>query len=702
MSSIRQKIIDNGRIPLMSKEGVSELVRVSTEFLRNGQIELKDGRVYRGYNTTRIIRLEGHKESPPNEHVDESFISETRCAVLCAILKKLREEKDINKVRQGIARVFSSAAYMSDDEIRAIINTPDEILYGYFVEGKGSMPEALKTMYEEYTHHAEHAGGREELPYECVSGNSANNTYRIYMNLPQNKTTYEFWKRFRIKCVERGVSYDAKTSNSEGGGITLDGQIIYVAEEEADIVLGILEELAVEIPEITEVAGTPISGAVQYSYYSIANAKIQGGNTYNNACNSLTMRAYYIAVAREILKDSEYCSKLTPRQLECLQIVANYENHKPEVANGEISQIGGKILLNRRGVPDNVSDIVTDYVRTHNVEDVPGFEAGFEEILLKLFSCFNYGDFEHTDMPIALPKEFYEGMDMSAPKRESKATPKSTAAPKTATTSAKPKKSFASMNEREQAKAITENVDDAFIVLLNEYLNTCDADPVLATKILLFKLSQLKKQYMEVAEANGLVGTPKYEHMMNMFSKFEQFPMYKLSPAKSARENKEDEKRYYEGLAPRVKGLAGNVRTVLSSFDKREDKELAEAAEAETKSNETEKRKQLIENIVDIMLEIFKEFNDNFNADPAKATEIFLTKLAQLRREYVVAASFIGGTKTTQQHQLVMKAFERFKDNPVYTGDSSGKRQYYENIAWDVRRDAQVVANKLDMFDVKD
>ena len=262
----------------------------------------------------------------------------------------------------------------------------------------------------------------------------------------------------------------------------------------------------------------------------------------------------------------------------------------------------------------------------------------------------------------------------------------------------KPKKNFASMSEKEQSKVVNEKVDDAAMVIIDEFLVNCDANPAQAVTTMLSKLRELKAQYMAVAEANGLVGTPKYEYMMHKFALFEQFSKYTIVPGKSMLDNKEAEKKHYAAL----KGKARTIRMMLANFDKAEDKELAEAAEVESKSNEIEARQQLVENIVDIMLEIFKEFDENFMEDPAKATEVFLTKMAQLKSEYRVASALVKDAKTTSQHQLVMKAFERFNDNPVYAGDPSGKQQYYENMAWDVRRDAQVVANKLDMFDVKD
>ena len=265
-----------------------------------------------------------------------------------------------------------------------------------------------------------------------------------------------------------------------------------------------------------------------------------------------------------------------------------------------------------------------------------------------------------------------------------------------------PEKTNMEVARKQRAKFVSENVDDTFIIVLNEYLSKCDASPVEATETLFSKLSQLKAEYTKVAQAENLTDTPKYEYMMSMFRVFESFPRFTDDPSKGSGVNFVNKRKHYLSLMPMIKGRATTFKGALTNFDQIEDKELANNEQISARESEVENRRNLVENIVDIIMEMFEEFNNNFLSDPAKSTEVLLTKLSQLKREYMVASALVSGTRTTKKYGLIMKAFERFEANQLYKGESAGKQQYYESVAWKVKQDVQIVGQKIENLDVMD
>ena len=258
---------------------------------------------------------------------------------------------------------------------------------------------------------------------------------------------------------------------------------------------------------------------------------------------------------------------------------------------------------------------------------------------------------------------------------------------------------------KSRAKFVAENADDTLILILNEYINTCDANPAQSAETLFTKIAQLKAEYMKVAAENGLTDTPKYGYIMNIIKVFESFPRFVDDPTKGNAINMGNKRKHYTSLMPQIKGRANTLRVSLSSFDRIEDKELAE--EAKSRPSETETRREIVRNIAPNMIEVLEEFNKNFMSNPARSAETLLVKLAQLKRQYMVAATLVNGAKATSEHKLVMKCFEKILDNPNYTlceGSESEKKEHYEIFAWDIKNDVSKIVRKLEDFlvDVQD
>jgi len=257
-----------------------------------------------------------------------------------------------------------------------------------------------------------------------------------------------------------------------------------------------------------------------------------------------------------------------------------------------------------------------------------------------------------------------------------------------------------------EARQVVQNIDDAMIKVTQEYLANYEADPVGATEKYLYKMGQLKKQYVESAEICGTTETPKHEFIMNTFETVEEHKLYKPTVRKTAAENAEAKKQYYTEMSGDVKETATRVGGVLSTFDKAEDieeKEKESATVERPKTRDSEYRKNIVDNVVEMMEEIFYEFIESFNANPenaAAATHTFLTKMDQLRRDYMVSASLVSGAKATDKHKFVMGMFEQFGEFKIYSGESDGMKEYYEgddnmNMAWQVLHKAQASMGRV-------
>ena len=525
--------------------------------------------------------------------------------------------------------------------------------------------------------------------------------YRIYLNAPNSADRIKFFEIYIKKCIERGIPWTIKPDSSPK---TKDKVVIYVMDQFFDETIEVLEEIKEENPELIDLFGSPIPTGVNYSYYAIThNGGPTRNATYNKWVDHKIKMAFYYAISNQMISNSEFYDSLTEEEKALVNATANVDSYKEGLTFG----VFGRPLSSDESLK-KYEQILKKYCAMYNVE-TPEFVAEFEDAFLKFCSYSIFGDFDHINGEFTLPKEFFEGMGMEMQGKESTPKPSTpepaeeTSRPKTTST-----KSTSTGITREQHKNVVQNIDDAMMKVIQEYMSNFDKDPAGATETFLTKMAALKKQYLVSASAIGETNTPKFMYIINMFRIFDEFSMFKEDPTKGSGINLVNRKRHYREMAGAVKGRAQTIGMALANFDAAEDREAKEEKpEVKPKTDEKEQRRQLVENIGTIILGLFDEFLENYDRDPAGATAEFLTKLDKLKREYMVAASLMDGEKKSKRYTRAMHIFNKFEAYGVYKPESAkvDENTYYTTIAPHVKGETISLKNaviRLDDFDVKD
>lgn len=431
MISIRQKIATEGIIPALTTEGLSSIFKLVAT--RNPKLV---GGVYlsitsddKATKDTRNIVLKRSKKP-----LDGKIDNETRFKYEASIFKYLQKI-----VKEKIAKKQSAGYFdsLSKEELEVFLNLDIEKA---LVEDDA--PDFITDIYRRLCQlNNTHIGadivadsnGPSYLPFDVehkTKMDAKNNLpydYKIYINTPDSESLYKFFDKYIKKCIDKNIPWDSKPGFNSGNSV--DRTSLYVYEEYLDDVLQILEEIRREDPEIICECGSPMIGALNYSYYAIVDKSVRAGATYNDWFDSLCVEAFYCTIAEEVLKDSEFVKTLNEDEKQTLIMLAKMNgfedilkqmNNTP-MLSGEDSKIrqpaneqqifnfynatSGKninALLQKLNIYANTKVI-------NNQSKTDRLLSRFNYFLTTIASIKNFGDRTHADMPICLRQRFYEG-----------------------------------------------------------------------------------------------------------------------------------------------------------------------------------------------------------------------------------------------------------------------------------------------------
>lgn len=425
MSEIAKKILEEGIIPIMSDEGMWKALQM---------IQTNLGR------KTDISRELVLSDSKPAQ-----LTSSSSDAMLIA--KKNISNKIVEAIRKKIMEMEGSTIYVKSQNyfelLKSKINTKDNpnlqlgttanITFEQFMEIVNSSNSeesyvniskyGLASYYLDFEQ--EHTGKYDTSLYNLGKRVGPKYDYRIYLNSPDGDARIKFLELYAVKCIERGLPYDMKGiyNTSSTSSTELDKTVLYCDDKNLEDIISILEEIKVEQPELIALFGSPITSAINYSYYGICSRGTQTTNdydnpwlTYNDAVNRVFQMSYYNLLAKRV-KEIGLDRFLTEEEQKKLNNLINldYDCSQQEFE----SQILKNLKTDNKYLIELVKKHPEQFDLLSNKEDII---SKFRDNIKVVGSMLNFGDKEHTDMPLALLEEFYIdfGVEISS---EEKFTP---------------------------------------------------------------------------------------------------------------------------------------------------------------------------------------------------------------------------------------------------------------------------------------
>lgn len=227
---------------------------------------------------------------------------------------------------------------------------------------------------------------------------------RIYMNLPiDSQITYEFGLQYVLKCIDRKIPFDMKLIGSISHSHNdLDGTIFYSKNKYFNDHINILNEILEEHPEYKQYIGTPIYTGGHIidsdgnSYMAIAHAGpsfYKEIATYNDTVNVIINLSYTLACCKLI----KYYSAHFIRKLD--------NNLYKNISNIVYGELNLNTLKQLKEIQTSVRKEVFDFILYKRKQGeinflLQLFNDYMKDVFYSVVSLVNFGDLEHTDVPI--------------------------------------------------------------------------------------------------------------------------------------------------------------------------------------------------------------------------------------------------------------------------------------------------------------
>lgn len=396
MNTIRESIINNGTVPIISLEGSKCLIDEYISSVIEG----------RSYNTRKIELSSYKKPNDSSVSITEEESVEYTFRIVMLLIDKMRKISTLN----GDRNMYNSLpnAYKNNfsyEQFTQIFNLSEEEIMQEIKRYDGNDKKSFLNMLIANSRLKEDRIGKiEAVPYGNDRPHKKDADYRIYINTPNGKNRFEFLEAFIRRCIERNIPYEMK--GEEHTGDEKDRTCIYCFDEYFEETVRVLEEIKRENPELVSDIGTPIATGLNCSYYAITTSR--QGATYNYWFNRVSSHAINYLCANLIKSDIGYYSSLSEEERRQIDQISNIHNYSfdPE---GRFSGAS--------------NPIVNDYI-VRNREQImqPETYQKLIESLKMMCSIANFRDFKHSNFPISLDSDFYNQPELTVQsEREEKA-----------------------------------------------------------------------------------------------------------------------------------------------------------------------------------------------------------------------------------------------------------------------------------------
>lgn len=381
MNTIRESIVNNGNVPIISLEGSQCLI---DEYI-SSVVEK------RGYNT-RKVELSGYRK--PNDSstslTAEELEKYTFRIVMLLIdkMKKIRTLSGNRNLYDSLPNAYKNN-FSYEQFTQIFVLSEEEIIQEIKRYDENDKKSFLNMLIANSRLKEDRIGKIEAIPYGNDRPHKKDADYRIYINTPNGKNRFEFLEAFIRRCIEKSIPYEMK--GEEHTGDEKDRTCIYCFDEYFEETVRVLEEIKRENPELVSDIGTPIATGLNCSYYAITTSR--QGATYNYWFNRISSHAINYLCANLIKSDIGYYSSLSEEERRPIDQISSIHNYSfdPE---GRFSGAS--------------NPIVNDYI-VKNKERImqPETCQRLTESLKMMCSLANFRDFEHSSFPISLDSDFY-------------------------------------------------------------------------------------------------------------------------------------------------------------------------------------------------------------------------------------------------------------------------------------------------------
>ena len=400
--------LEEFNVPIMSDEGLTKVIEVYKKLYESGTYYLHSQK-YIG----NIVALSDSKI--PDEY-DKNIVDDInlkrQCSIriIIALLNAIKEDIYNNGIENYINNLkiqgYKPEGILNVETIYKAINYPIDILVKNISEGNTEkLPLFIKQLYINNYLNEEVIGLNNEMPFMIDKFNNDPETigqgkkrFRLYLNNSVSKSGYEFYCIFVEKLIRKRIPYTNKYNYNVKDNLRNDKSIFYFSTDYLQDVIGILDEIEMQYPDITSKFGTPLSICAQKSYYGISHIGTNGirKRTYNMHINDVTCMAFFIYFCKQFMLHGEVFHKLTDDEKNIVKKYAlglNNESVVHEITNGMFNQ--------------DYSIICTIIKKYSNKFNYGSNLNDYRNILKRVVSIRMYGDLEHLDIPICYNEAFY-------------------------------------------------------------------------------------------------------------------------------------------------------------------------------------------------------------------------------------------------------------------------------------------------------
>lgn len=415
MKTIREKILAQGNIPIMSDDGIQELLNYFVRFYTEGfyktlrETKFSEEKVIRITKTdpSRKVMLKDNKRAVDGT-ITENEVVKTRINVLMYILEDLKKQARTSKgdVIKNIER-SSGLNGIKVDDVKLALSLPRDKIEEMIMSGKqNSLPPVINGIYERLTNFRDERQAKiQNLPYECSAKTTMDHDYRIYLHTPEGIDKYRFLELYAKKCIERHIPFDMKGDRQEKGE-NIDKSVLYVFEEYLDDTLEILEEIKREIPDVVAKFGSPVASGYNYDYYSIGSYGLKG-RTYNDWFNSISTKAFLCLSGKMIVEDKQFYETLSNEEKKLVQQLSVLENFKDELCGNDYIDSNAEFLSK---YDKQINSILERFLPRLDKVDIQDVSKMYAKSIQLFASYSNFGDSRHANLLICFKEGFYEGV----------------------------------------------------------------------------------------------------------------------------------------------------------------------------------------------------------------------------------------------------------------------------------------------------
>ncbi|MBQ7351288.1 MAG: hypothetical protein IJW59_00260 [Clostridia bacterium] len=401
-NNILKKIIHNSNVPIMTDEGLLQLLDYWAHY--------------------REKLTKGGENGPSRRIVPKPFVEEE--SVTYETLKKwdlyvfksliLAMERDMKNNDSFFTKVFAKRSaevsfnkFKKEDffELIELVksgNLEKAILtpLGNVLLGQASVKPGN-----------EHSSHIDSLP--LTKGTYSGDIARIYINTSNGAKTIEFLARFRAECFNRGLPCDMKplyNSATKKNPSRADGTIIYAPKEVLEDYLDILKALEFQYPSLVENFGSPLTSACNTGCFAVCSAP--EGSTYNLNFDYISNIAFCVTLSSMVL--DKFREKLTPVQVAELEKFKQTEEFVDRKLKNRINDIqftrsvGVRFYAAPIYLMDHYGNFFEELMQKNRGDCV----SIMREKMQRVFSLANWGDLNHLDYPICFDRAVFEEFDI--------------------------------------------------------------------------------------------------------------------------------------------------------------------------------------------------------------------------------------------------------------------------------------------------